>query len=449
MRTLKLLAVGTFGVGLYVVGGCSVTTEPSNIICTPDQVDLCTDCQRDDPSDTRIYRGRHTCAHDGKSFGACGECAPITDDATTDFKPIDPGPTTTQPAANIDAKCADKIGILAGKNDPTDTFLYEVVLKSDGFKAVSGNGVPMRSSGSTAVTGNTVMAAYRSKDNRIVTLRFSDGAWSGPEGLAVTSTDAEPSLVPWGPKLKAIYHDTDGHYRAGNYDPASGWATAVETIGADVPSGGSGPSGATVGAPGANGSAILFGYTDNTGGLYRQEWRGTAWLSKSFKSTAQASSFRPTMITMTSGKYDLIAVWTDKDGVLQASTRTVKENGSTWSLPEKVTGTTLTPMDAPNGIGLADGRAMLVLRDKSQKAWFTLFEPISSKWSDPAELVPESPALASTPDLALDTCGAEAIAAYAEDKGKVGLLRFAHAWTGPYVIPGLANMTYVTVAATP
>jgi hypothetical protein len=196
----------------------------------------------------------------------------------------------------------------------------------------------------------------------------------------------------------------------------------------------------------------LFAYTDNAGGLYRQEWHGTSWLSSGIKSTAVlAAAMRPTLFTMNSGEFDLVSAYVAQSSELQAATRTAKDHGSIWSSPGLVTSSPHA-LDGANGVGLANGRAMLVFRDSEKKAWFTVFDPSKDpKWSTARALVIDGdPALASTPQLVQDTCGAEATLVYVEEGGRVGLLRYADdAWSEPFVIPKLSKLTYATVVAAP
>src|SRR5688572_29925394 len=121
---------GTFTLCLFA--GCSIENKASEVICVKDQTDICTNCERPE-GDTRPYRGRHTCASDGKSFGACVECVPVEEGSDeeepdgTDFKPV---PEPPKPPNNppIEAACNKKMTLVAGKNDIADQFVYAAVV---------------------------------------------------------------------------------------------------------------------------------------------------------------------------------------------------------------------------------------------------------------------------------------------------------------------------------
>jgi hypothetical protein len=80
MRSLIGGTVAIVGFTLAILAGCTVKNAASDVICQPKQKQRCNDCTKDDPSDTRVWRGWQTCASDGKSFvGSCSDCAPDSD----------------------------------------------------------------------------------------------------------------------------------------------------------------------------------------------------------------------------------------------------------------------------------------------------------------------------------------------------------------------------------
>jgi hypothetical protein len=182
---LVVLFGGTFSLCLFA--GCSIENKASDVICVKDQTDICTNCERPE-GDTRPYRGRHTCAADGKSFGACVECAPVEDAAeeeekpdSTDFKPVPEDPT--KPPTNnppIEEACNKKMTLVAGKDDVADQFVYAAVVANGKFNVYSSSGAPMRSQGAFIIDDGTLMGVYRSKGSAVVTSTFRDGIWNAP-----------------------------------------------------------------------------------------------------------------------------------------------------------------------------------------------------------------------------------------------------------------------------
>lgn len=454
MRRVKGLLV-FFGLGVGLFAGCSVETKASDVICVRDQTDICTDCGRP-IGDNRPYRGRHTCASDGKSFGACMDCAPMEEEPIemppTEFKPVpvpgpDGGPSSAGPS--IDAACNDKLTLVAGKDDPNNQFIYAAVLHDGAFKVFSSSGAPMRSPGSFVVTGHSLMGVYRSKGSALLASTFADGLWSSPYAIAGALTDAAPTMASWGATNKVVFHTSDGRYSAADWDKAAGWSAPVVVGSTETapPPGTSAPTAAAVGAPGVTGAGIIFGYTDAEGGLYRQDWNGTSWRQAGVKSSVvKAAPMHTTLVTMSGGAFDLVSAWVAEDKRLYFATRTVADTGSLWSNPILVSDDA-RPLDGATGVGLPNGRAMLVYRDADKRARFTVFDPAKKpQWSAPQELLRgQNPVLASTPQVTSDRCGAEALLSFAEVNGKVAVMRYAtDAWKGPFVVSGITDVTYVT-----
>lgn len=103
---IALLVVGTFT--LCLSAGCSIEAKASEVICVKDQTDTCTNCERP-KGDTRPYRGQHTCAPDGKSFGACGQCVPVEGRAGASQTDDDPSADETRARAP-DTSSLEKTG---------------------------------------------------------------------------------------------------------------------------------------------------------------------------------------------------------------------------------------------------------------------------------------------------------------------------------------------------
>jgi len=344
---------------------------------------------------------------------------------------------------------------LAGSDDPNNQFLYASIFDGTAFKSLSSSGIPMRSKAQMAILGAKLVAVYRSKNDMVMTAQFDGTAWSTPEQIPSATTDQAPAIATWGATVKAIFHTGDGHYNASTYDATFGWDYQPEQIGsASSPTftPGSAPTVVGAGTPDVPGSSLMVGFTDAKSGIYRQEWHGTGWLSQPIKATSVlAANMQPSLVALTAGDFDLLSTYVGSDGAVHAATRTSQDKGSTWSNPGLVSSEAV-PMEGPSVAALDGGRALLVYRDANKKPFYTVFD--SSKtpsWTAPAELVAgKNPTVAWAPSVAKDTCGADAVVAYAEENGAVSVMRFANdAWTGPYVVGGLSKLTYASIGALP
>lgn len=468
MNRLGLGLIGISVAAAFVVAAtaCSVETQASNVICIPDQSNICTDCKKPD-GDTQTYAGRHTCAHDGKSFGACESCAPQVEKSPFNELPPDPkgdddddGPPPITPAKDtIEAACAGKIAIIAGKDDEASPFTYSAVYEGTKFKPYSSSGTPMRSPAVAAPNGASVLVVYRSKNNSLISTTFAGGLWGAASSVAGASLDGAPGLTAWDGKLKAVFREDDGYHHVATFLPSGGasgggaWQDGIELVGSSTitpPPGISDPSVVSTGAAGLTGAGVLVGYTDNAKGLYRQEWKGTSWFTKGIKATSvQAGQYRPTIVAMTSGNFDLLSLYINADGVLRVSTRTSKDNGTLWSV-DTATSEAAKPASIVSGVGLDNGRALVVYLDAEKKAQYLVFDPSKTPaWTDPAPLLEDNPVLTSAPQVTRDPCGAEALIALPTDAG-VAVVRFAaNAFKGPYLVDGIPGITYATAIAAP
>lgn len=445
---------------LCAFAGCSVETKASDIICTPDQSNICTNCDKP-AGDTASYVGRHVCAHDGKSFGPCQQCAPQVE--KTDFKPIpitqEPGeeqkpPPVTPAKDTIDAACAGKIAIIAGEDSDKAQFTYSAVYEGTKFKPYSQSGTPMRSAAALAPNGASTLVVYRSKNNSLIATSFGGGLWGSASTVAGASLDGAPALTAWDGKIKAVFREDDGYHHVATFVSATGWQDGIELVGSSTiapPPSVSDPSVVSTGAAGLSGAGIVVGYTDAAKGIYRQEWKGTTWFTKGIKATTvQAAAIRPNLIAMTSGDFDLLSMYVNSEGKLRVSTRTSKDNGSLWSA-DTATSEKATPAGPVNGVGLDNGRALVVYLDDESKGQYIVFDPKKTPaWSDPAPLVAaENPKLETTPQLVRDPCGAEATLSLATSAGVI-VLRFADdKIKGPYIVDGIPGVTYATVVTAP
>lgn len=468
MRRFGLALSVVVGLGIIAVAACSVETKASDVICVADQSNICTDCPKKDPSDTAVYAGRHVCAHDGKSFGKCEQCVVQTTGTSVQPVPIPTGDDDDDtdggklptPPDKIDATCQNKLGVVASKDDPADQFLYFATYGGSAFQLYSSTGTPMRGPAAAIANGSSVLVVYRSKGDALISTTWNKdgpGIWSQPGTIAGSTTNGEPSIISWDGKIKLVYREADGFHHVANYDPqTSKWIDGVEKLfaPADADAGPpvnniSDPSAAAVGTPPLAFAMIVIGFTDTDKDIGREEFRNNAW--KIVKSNSvQAAPVRPDIIPMRSGKFDLLSMFVNSAGELHVSTRTSQDNGYAWS-PDTVTSDKAKPIEAVNGVGLPNGRALVVFRDADKKGQYMVFDPAATPpWTDPKPLVDEdNPVLESTPQLVIDPCGADAALAIATTKG-VGVMRFTNdAWKGPYPVPGIPAATYATIVATP
>jgi hypothetical protein len=455
------VAVLAFAVAAHSSDGCASHGQSDSSLCTPGAFVFCR-CQ--DRSE-----GSKQCSADGKSFAAClpcpndgvshGDDAGPPDDQDGGFTPVDAGDAGEDagppPAKPIDPQCAGKLTMLAGSGDTNNQFLFASTFDGTAFKAFSSSGVPLRSEAQMAFLAGKLHAVYRSRDDMLVTVTFDGTSWAVPRQVPGASTDLAPAITAWGATAKTIFHASDGRYHASTYDQMFGWDAQPELIGsttAPAITNGSAPTVVGAGTPDIPLSAVMVGFTDSNSGIYREEWHGTTWLSVPIKATSVlAANMRPSLVALTAGDYDLLSTWVGTDSAVHAATRTSHDHGSVWSNPSLVSAQA-QPVEGPTAAALDGGRALLVYRDSSKKPFYTVFDPTKTpSWTDPAELVAgKNPTVASTPSVAKDGCGADAVVAYAEEDGVVAVMRFAKdAWSGPYIAPGLSKLTYASIGAMP
>jgi hypothetical protein len=449
----------SFGIGFVLLGlviaACSSKSSdaPEGAACTAGNYVF---CRCEDRTE-----GTKLCRADGASFDDC-KCAGADPGATTSppadagFTPVpesDAGaPPPTGPS--MSSACAGKIAVIAGSGDASNEYLYASYFDGTSFKTFSSTGVPMRGPATIVTAGSGLIGVYRSRNDWLVSTSFASSAWAAPVQIGSATTTATPTLTAWGTALKAVFLGSDGRYYGANHDPSTGWDMGTELLGATTApvSGTSPPSAASAGTPGFPGSAIVVGFTDDSGALYRQEWHGTGWLPTPIKSSAaQASADAPSLVAMTGGAFDLVSVWIGQDALIHAATRTTHDNGNVWSNPILVDADA-QPMDGTRLAPLADGKALLVYRDATQRAFVSIFDPAGTpQWSKPAALVAgTNPALASLPSVSQGTCGDDVSIAYAEDGGNVSVVQMVKGkWVGPFVVSGLSKLTYAAIGEMP
>jgi hypothetical protein len=98
---------------------------------------------------------------------------------------------------------------------------------------------------------------------------------------------------------------------------------------------------------------------------------------------------------------------------------------------------------------LADGRVLLVWQGVNGTPLYSLYGGTPAKWTRPAAVLPNLRVI-STPTVSRGRCASQATATLVDDAGNVSLALFDQdQWKGPYVVPGMTNMTYAGAGEVP
>ena len=175
--------------------------------------------------------------------------------------------------------------------------------------------------------------------------------------------------------------------------------------------------------------------------LYDRTFDGSWQAAHGQPGTAVDKSLPPTLVAMTGGSAELLAVYLRvTDFKIMSVTRT---NG-TWSTPAVLDVNAFA--NEPLALApLAGGRAILAYRGSDQKGYFSVYD--GSKWTPPAPL---GVSVESTPSVAPGVCGADAFVAWAKTGGGVEVSRVESGAVGaPIAVSGTAGSKYVGVATRP
>ncbi len=122
VRAIVGWVLASVTVGVFAVAGCSVKNEASDKICQPSQKVRCNDCTKEDPTDTRPYRGWQKCSPDGKSFiGKCEECAPDDVSGPSVGSDLTNGPSSSRDGGSLPSNGSTPEGGVSSGRGTTST----------------------------------------------------------------------------------------------------------------------------------------------------------------------------------------------------------------------------------------------------------------------------------------------------------------------------------------
>lgn len=451
-----------FGVMLVAAAIAACKSEgtnatPAGVKCTPGNYVF---CRCEDRSE-----GTKLCRPDGVSFDMCvcdGTQPPITDDpdsgmiGSTPPMMIDAGPVT---GPIIDAKCTGKMGLVAGGistdggfADPDHDAFLATYMGAGMFSVAKSVGLGVRGPVTVLPVGTSLVATYLGRAGYMGFTKLAAGSWSTPSSLGDGSADTTKptTAILLNGQLRAFYlSSADGRYYMQSYSDTNGWApdalgpgTLAEPSGdAGTPvSGKGGPSAA------ATGTSMTLLFTGNDGTLGREQYSGSWSFTKFTNATAYPSTPAIVALDNPGGTRDELLVYAGSDLLIHVAARV--SSNKAWNAPilfDTAASSTDFALQA-----LPGGKAMLIYRDASNKAFFSVWSE-STGFAPPAPLVAgTNPELASVPSIARGQCGSDVTIAYAQKDGFVKILRYtAGTMTGPFDVGGITKATWVGVGELP
>jgi hypothetical protein len=445
MRTYLGAALGLAFLGpALVIGACSKSYDatPTGVKCTPGNYVF---CRCEDRSE-----GTKLCLPDGISFEACkcdGTGGPLTPDpdaglGNDPLVGVDAGPTT---GPTIDAKCAGKLGLVAGSSADLDA--YVAAYTDTGSFAVSkSHGPALRGPATILPVGGTLVATWLSQYSLIAWSKLSAGAWSSPVSVGSAMSASATSATLLNGQVRLFYLGLDSSFHMGTYASATGWddATALAEPAGDA---GTPVPGKSAPATAAVGSSITLAFTGNDGTLARENFASGSWSSVTKFTGSDAYAAAPAIVALDpGGTRDELMVYTGKDLLLHVAARVATNKA--WNaaiLFDTAASSTELALQA-----LPGGKALLVYKASNNQGYYAVWDAATG-FGAPAELLPgKNQELASVPSITRGQCGSDATIAYAQKDGLVKILRFTGgALTGPYDVGGLTKATYVGVGELP
>jgi len=436
---------------MLVAGGCDkAAATAKDRICTAGNYVF---CRCEDRSE-----GTKLCHDDGQGFDKCDcggelgeEPPPLSPNGDAGFEPVDSGPTPADAGPSIDAKCAGKLAVLASSEE--DLYLFGAAYSGNGAWTVGKSlGPALRSQPRGVLLNNVLVAAWRSRYDLIAWTKFESGQTSLAPPISIGSaiTAQAPAMLATQTAAKIYYLGADNTHFEGTYSAASGWDDATTAVPTPVMDGGVNIPGKSAPAAAAVGTSSVLGFTGTDKSLARQTYSSGAWGTPIPIASAEALAQAPALVALSANATkDMLMVYVGSDLLLHSTTRTTSNKA--WNTAILVD-TTASPTGVPQLAAIANGRAMLVWRASNGTPFFSVFDSaLVNPWTVPAELLPgRNPSLASSLSVVAGRCGSEATAAYAEKGGNVSLALFQNgAWTGPYPVPGMTNMTFAGAGEVP
>ena len=444
MRSVQYVSIGLALVGAALAACSSGGEAESRDRCTPAAYVF---CRCEDRSE-----GTKQCKEDGRSFEAC-KCDGSGKDPgepgssqgpSGQLEEVDAGPPPSGPM--IDLACADKLGVIAGADD--DSYTYVMTYKGNGaFNAAKAH-PGMRSSATIVPVGGNLLAAYSGTFSSILWTKMSASTWSAPFSVGSATATSAPAMAAWNGGALLFYLGQDDRYHMGTYG-AGGWddATALGEPAAGTASmpGKSAPAAAAIS------TSVVVSFAGNDGTLARETYSSSTWSTLGKFNNASAFPSQPSMVALDAGgASDLLMVYTGSDLVLHGVTRT--STGHVWGAPV-VVDTAATPASTASEttlVAMPGGRAMLLYRATNNRGYYSVWDP-QTGFAPPKEMLAgKNPELASAPAATRGHCGSDVTVAYAKVNGGVEILRYGGtAWSGPYAVGGITKATFVGVGELP
>jgi hypothetical protein len=449
LRVALLAALSTSAALSAALEGCPApSAKPTDPICTPGAYVFCRCESRQE--------GTKLCLDNAVAFAKCecgenGQPVQLIPSGDAGFLKIDAAvPPSDKPP--IDAKCAGKIAVIAStdQEDPADPqaplYLYGAAYDGNGAWTVArSTGAALRGQPRGGLIGPTLVAVWLSRSNQVAWTKFeaNQKTLSPPDKVGDVLTTKNPAFVTSQATGRLYSLSPDDMMKEGVFSLSAAW----DDGNALVAPGDSPVVGKTAPAAALAGSSYVLAFGAANKALSVQTQVSGNWgPPATIPDASTYADFPPVMTSLIGGTEELLMVYIDSDLSLHWTTR----SSGTWG-PPAVVDTSAIPDGVPSLAPMAGGRAMLVWKTLNGAAMFSQYDPSKTPpWSSPASIFQDGPKLTFPPSVGGGRCASEATVAYLDASGRVNLALYAGGrWMGPYVVPGMTNMTFAGAGEVP
>jgi len=380
----------------------------------------------------------------GDQFGP----TPQRPDATADrSSPEDDGSVQPEEEGGTDggpdapSSCADgMIAVLAGSASGLTGAVQD---RGGAWKGAPIPGGAALSTPALVAFGSGFLGVTRGAGNTLQSTTYTS-AWSAPATFGVAGVKTAPSLTVVGTKAHVVY--SAGAGAAANFvhgiNAGSGWDGASEPVGSAM-------GVAPVGLAQA-GADLGFAQAGTNNGLYFLARAGTTWTSyvgpdgiEGIDGAGAAELASPALVSV-DGKFDVVLVYADKDGVNKLRWVGRDATSKTFTAPADVNGSNTNYASTLEPIAIARVSPFTLLatfRGTDGKGYYVsgTLSPTTINWTSPAPLATGGVAVDETPRPAKGVCGDDGVIAFAS-AGQVKLVRLrGSALTAPEPVTGASG----------
>ncbi|MFT3775423.1 MAG: hypothetical protein QM820_59510 [Minicystis sp.] len=297
-------------------------------------------------------------------------------------------------------------------------------------------------------TTGTAVGAFRitqgaAASEQVYSTTWSLGTWSAAAAISATMvfTRAAPSISAGSGTAQLAFHGTNfKHY----YAAFSGgtWSPLAEQVGGTNQS--FGPMPAAIAALGDDAALVFFDGTSGANQPTAQDCTGGTWQTKALMGSDASATSMPSVVAMTGGTADLMAIYARGDGTIVYQTRT----GGAWSAALPIGNASTSTAERPALAALPGGQAVMAFRGTDNNLYYAKYD--GTAWAGPTAFGTPNVAISATPVLARGIGGAMAEIAFVKTSdGRAHHARLmGNAWSTPAPV-GTQAATHVAIASWP